>query len=104
MLASKAIPTSLSSLAATKLSPSQVPMANKQIVPYRVEDALPLSIIPTREIAPVPSQYYFTQTIHRPVIALPPRHLLLRDKSRQPEAPKPIKVPKEITSFHPSQT
>jgi len=51
---SKAIPTSLSSPVATKLSSSQVPMANREIVPYGVEDALPLSIILPREIAPIP--------------------------------------------------
>ena len=81
-------------------------MADREIVPYGVDlnkkpDALVLSIIPPREIAPVPSQSYFAQTIHRPAIALPPPRLLLQDNPRQPEVPKPIKVPKEIKLLPP---
>ena len=72
-------------------------MVDRAIVPYGVEEAIPLSIIPPREVAPVPSnQSYFTQAIHHPVIAPPP---LLKDKPRQPDAPPTIKVPRKSTSF-----
>ena len=72
-------------------------MANKQIVPYGVDEAIPLSIILPRGVAPVSSnQSYFAQTIHRSVLAPPPPRLLLKDKSRQPDVPPTIKVPKEI--------
>jgi hypothetical protein len=76
-------------------------MANKQIVPYGVEDAIPLSVIPPREITPIPSQSYFAQAIHHPVIAPPPMCLLLQDKPCQVEAPTPIKVTKEINLLPP---
>jgi hypothetical protein len=76
-------------------------MAGREIVPYGVEEAIPLSIIPTQEVASVPSnQSYFAQAIRHPVIAPPPPHLLLQDKPHQPKAPK-IKVPKEINLLPP---
>ena len=76
-------------------------MAGREIVPYGVEELIPLSIIPPREVTPVPSiQSYFAQAIRRPVITPPPLRLLLQDKPRQPEAPK-IKVLKEINLLPP---
>ena len=90
-------------------------MAEREIVPFGVdlnkkpEEALALSVVPTREIALVPSnQSYFAQVVCRPVIAPPPPRLLLEDKPCQWEplfgqldAPKPIKVPKEINLLPP---
>jgi hypothetical protein len=76
-------------------------MASREIVPYGVEEAIPLSITLLREVAPVPSnQSYFAQAICCPVIAPSPPHLLLQDKPHQSEAPK-IKVPKEINLLPP---
>jgi len=76
-------------------------MAGREIVPYGVEEAIPLSIIPPREVAPVPSnQSYFAQAIRHPVISLPLPRLLLQDKPRQLEVLK-IKVPKEINLLPP---
>jgi len=58
-------------------------MAEKEIVLYGVEDAIPLSVILPRDMALVPSnQSYFAQAIHRSVIAPPPLRLLLQDKPR----------------------
>ena len=75
-------------------------MAGREIVPYGVDEPIPLSIIPPREVAPIPSnQSYFTQAIRHPVIPLPPR-LLLQDMPRQSKAPK-IKVLKEINLLPP---
>jgi hypothetical protein len=90
-------------------------MANKQIIPYgadlnkKPEEALALSVVPLRGIAPVSlNQSYFAQAIHHPVIAPPPSRLLLEDKPCQREtvfghldAPKLIKVPKEINLLPP---
>jgi hypothetical protein len=76
-------------------------VASREIIPYEVEEAILLSIIPPQEVAPVPSnQSYFAQAIHCPVIAPSPPCLLLQDKPRQPEAPK-IKAPKEINLLPP---
>jgi hypothetical protein len=47
------------------------------------------------------NQSYFTQAIHRPVIALPSPHLLLKGKPRQPDTLPMIKVPKTINIISP---
>ena len=115
LVASKAIPTSLLSPVAIKLSSSQVSMANKQIIPYGmnprkpssvdkslaiilVREHVPLAIVPPEAIPIHLSQSYFAQAIRRPVIALSPPHQLLEDKLRPPllDALKLIKVTKEI--------
>jgi hypothetical protein len=75
-------------------------MAGREIIPYGVEDAIPLSTIPLREITPIPSQSYFSLAIHHPAIAPLPPCLLLQDKPHQLEAPK-IKVPKEVNFLPP---
>ena len=94
-------------------------MVEKQIIPYGVDlnkkpkEALALSVMPPREIAPVPprinhDQSYYAQVVHHPMIAPPPPCLLLKDKTRQPEplfsqldAPKPIKLPEELNLLAP---
>ena len=64
-------------------------MANKEIVPYSFDlnkkpDALALSVVPPK-ITPIrSSQSYFTQAIHRLVIAPPPPHPLLEGKPQEP--------------------
>ena len=76
-------------------------MVRKEIVPYGVDEPIPLSIIPPREVAPIPSnQFYFAQAICCLVITSLPSCLLLQDKPCQPEASK-IKVPKEINLLPP---
>jgi hypothetical protein len=76
-------------------------MGGREIIPYRVEEAILLSIIPPQEVAPVPTnQSYFAQAIHRLMIAPPPPRLLLQDNPHQLEAPK-IKVLKEINLLPP---
>ena len=76
-------------------------MAGREIIPYRVEEAIPLSIIPPREVAPIPSnQFYFAQAICCLVITSLPSCLLLQDKPCQLEELK-IKVPKEINLLPP---
>ena len=65
-------------------------MANKEIVPYDFDlskklDALALTVVPP-EVTPIrSSQTYFTQAIHRSVIAPPPSRPLLEVKPRQQE-------------------
>ena len=77
-------------------------MAGREIVPYGVDEPIPLSIIPPQEEAPVPSnQSYFAHAIRRPVLAPLPPHLLLKDKPHQPDAPPMIKVLKEINLVPP---
>jgi len=86
-------------------------MAGREIVPFEFDlnkkpDALALSVIPPKEIAPIRSiQSYYAQAIHRPVIATPPPCLLLEDKPCQQElqldVPKLIKVTKETNLLLP---
>ena len=86
-------------------------MAGREIVPFgfdlnKKSDALALSIVPPKEIAPIrSSQSYYAQAVHCPVIALPPPCLLLEDKPCQQEpqldVPKLIKVTKEINLLPP---
>jgi len=86
-------------------------MAGREIIPFGFDlnkklDALALSIIPLKEIAPIhQSQSYFAQAIHRPVIAPPPPRLFLEDKPCQQkpslDVPKLIKVMKEINLLPP---
>ena len=77
-------------------------MARREIVPYGVDEPIPLSIIPPQGVAPVPSnQSYFAQAIRRSVLAQPSPRLLLKDKPCQPDAPPIIKVPKEINLLPP---
>ena len=109
--ASIVIPTSLLSPTAAKLSSSLVPMASREIVPFGFDlnkkpDALVLSIVPPKEIAPIhSSQSFYDQAVRRPVIAPPPPRLLLEDKPRQQEpqldVPKLIMVTKEINLLPP---
>ena len=77
-------------------------MVERDIVPYGVDEPIPLSIIPPREVAPVPSnKSYFAQAIRRSVLAQPSPRLLLKDKPCQPDASPTIKVPKEINLLPP---
>ena len=75
-------------------------MAGREIVPYGVDEPIPLSIIPPWGVAPIPSnQSYFAQAIRHSVLAPPPP--CLKDKPRQPDVPPMIKVPKEINLLPP---
>ena len=86
-------------------------MAGREIVLFGFDlnkkpDALALSVVPPKEIAPVrQSQSFFSQNVHRPVIAPSPPHLLLEGNPRQQEpqidVPKLIKVTKEINFLPP---
>ena len=81
-------------------------MAGREIVPFGFDlnkkpNALALSIVPPKEIASIhQSQSYFTQAIHRPMIAPPPPCLPLEGNPRQQkpqlDVPSLIKVMKEI--------
>jgi hypothetical protein len=58
-------------------------MAGREIVPYGVDEPIPLSIIPPQEVAPIPSnQSYFAHAILRLVFAPLLPCLLLKDKPR----------------------
>jgi len=61
-------------------------MGGREIIPFDFDlnkkpDALALSVVPPKEIAPVhQSQSYFAQAIRRSMIAPPPPCLFLEDK------------------------